>query len=66
MNVAVLECIAEDVRGSGTYPSNGRFIEMFITEYIPEPPDAAIFGEIVRPLTTLLSPDFHANVRLVK
>jgi len=66
MNVAVLDCIAEDVRGTGTYPTNGRYIEMFITEYVPEPPDAAIFGEVVRPLTSLFSPDFHANVRLVK
>ena len=66
MTVAVLDCIADDVRGTGTYPSYGRYIDMFITEYVPDPPDAAIFGEVVQPVTSLFSPDFHANVRLVK
>ncbi len=66
VKVAVIDCIAEQVKGTGTYPTEGRFVEMFVTEPVKDPPDAAIYGEVIRPITTVNSPDFHANVRLVQ
>ncbi|CCQ73545.1 pilus assembly protein TadG-related protein [Magnetospira sp. QH-2] len=64
--VAVLECLAEGVKGSHTYPTNGNYVEMFITEPVPNAPAGAIMGEIIRPITPSTSPDFHANVTLVE
>lgn len=66
INVAVLECKADGINGHGTYPTNGRFVEIFLTEDVKDPPDAAILGEIVKRLTPTSSPDYHANVRLVE
>lgn len=66
VQVAVLQCQADNVRGNGTYPTNGNFAEFFLTEHVKDPPDAAIYGEFVRRLTTVNTPDFHANVRLVR
>lgn len=66
IQVAVLQCVRDNVRGNGEYPTDGKFAEFFITEYVKDPPDAAIYGEFVRRLTTTNSPDFRANVRLVK
>lgn len=66
VKVAVLQCIANDVHGHGTYPTDGNYLEMFITEEVRDPPNAAIYGELVRPLSTTNDPDFHANVRLVR
>lgn len=64
LTVPLLQCIADDVHGSGTYPSGGRFIEVFVTEEVRAPPEAAIYGEVVRGLVPSNYPDFHANVRL--
>lgn len=66
LEVPLLRCEAEGVHGHGTYPSEGRFVEMFVTETALQPPGAAIYGEVVRPLATTNDPDFHANVRLVR
>ncbi|SCA55723.1 hypothetical protein MTBPR1_120029 [Candidatus Terasakiella magnetica] len=66
VQVAILQCIADEVRGSHNYPSNGRYLEMFVTQAVPDAPAGAIYGEIVRPLSMTVTPDFHANVRLVK
>lgn len=66
LKVPLLNCVADDVHGHGTYPSNGRFIEVFVTEEVREPPEAAIYGEVVRGLTPANDPDYHANVRLVR
>ncbi len=63
VQVAVLQCVAEGVKGSHTYPTNGNFLEMFITESVE---DKAIYGEIVSPLSPSNDPDFHANVKLVQ
>ncbi len=62
VQVAVLQCVADGVKGSHTYPTNGNFLEMFLTESVD---DKAIYGEIVRPLSPSNDPDFHANVKLV-
>ncbi len=66
VKVALLQCIADGVNGKGTYPTHGRFVEMLITQEVKDPPDAAIYGEIVRALSPLNEPEFHANVKLVK
>ena len=66
IELPILECVAEDIRGHGAYPTNGRYLEVFITEYVDDPPNAAIYGEIVRPLTPNNDADFHANARLVR
>ncbi len=64
MQVAQLQCIADNVHGKGTYPTDGNYIEVLITEYVPDPPNAAIYGEIIRALTPSNAADYHANVEL--
>ena len=66
MVVAQLQCIADNVKGSGTYPTNGNYVEVFITETVKDPPNAAIYAEIVRPVTAQNNPEYHANVQLVR
>ena len=63
VEIAVLQCAAEGVRGSHTYPTNGNFVEVFITESVE---DKNIYGEIVRALSPSNDPNFHANVKLVQ
>ncbi len=48
VKVALLQCIADGVNGKGTYPTHGKFVEMFVTQEVRDPPDAGIYGEIVR------------------
>jgi hypothetical protein len=66
VEVPLLQCLAEDVHGHATYPTGGKYVEIFITETVADPPEAAIYGEVVRSLTPSSDPDFHANVRLVQ
>ncbi len=66
VQVAVLQCQAENVQGAHEYPSNGNYLEMFITEAVDDAPAGGIYAEVVRTLTPTNSPDFHANVKLVK
>ena len=66
VQVAVLQCIAENVKGSGTYPSNGNYVEMFVTEPASAPPDMRVFAEVADILTPATAPDFHANVQLIQ
>jgi hypothetical protein len=33
---------------------------------VQAPPDADMYGEVVRALTPTNSPEFHANVRLIR
>ena len=63
VQVAVLQCLTEGVNGSHTYPTNGNFVEMFITQTVDN--DKGIYGEIVIPLSPSNDPDFHANVKLI-
>ena len=65
VQVAVLQCAADGVKGSHTYPTSGNFLEMFLTQMVSEDPAGNIYGEIVRPLSPSNDPDFHANVKLV-
>ena len=66
VKVALLQCFADGINGHGTYPTYGRFVEMFITQEVRDPPNAAIYGEIVRSLSPINDPEFHANVKLVE
>ncbi len=66
IEVALLKCATYDIHGGNSYPTEGNYLEMFITEYVPDPPDAAIYGEVVRGLTPLNSPEFYSNVMLVE
>jgi len=66
VQVAVLQCQAEDVKGAHEYPSNGNYLEMFLTEAVDGAPAGGIYAEVVRTLTPTNNPDFHANVKLVK
>jgi len=66
VQVPLLQCVAQGIGGHATYPTDGKYIEFFITETVGEPPEAAIYAEVVRPLTPANNPDFHANVRLVR
>lgn len=66
VQVALLQCIADEVKGHGEYPTYGKYVEMFITETVKDPPNAAIYGEIIRSMTTATDPSFHANATLVK
>ncbi len=63
VQVAVLQCVADGVNGSHTYPTNGNFVEMFITQTVDN--DKGIYGELVVPLSPSNDPDFHANVKLI-
>jgi len=64
MQVAQLQCVADNVHGNGTYPTNGNYIEVLVTEYVPDPPEAAIYGEVIRALTPSNAAEYHANVEL--
>ncbi|MBL6933246.1 MAG: hypothetical protein ISR45_09880 [Rhodospirillales bacterium] len=66
VQVAVLQCQAEGVKGSHEYPTNGNYLEMFITEAVDGAPSGGIYAEVVRTLTPNNSPDFHSNVKLVQ
>lgn len=66
VQVAVLQCQADGVRGAHEYPTNGDYLEMFITEAVDGAPSGGIYAEIVRTLTTTNSPDFHSNVKIVQ
>ena len=65
VQVAVLQCAADGVKGSHSYPTSGNFLEMFLTQTVSDDPAGNIYGEIVRPLSPSNDPDFHANVKLV-
>ena len=66
VEVALLQCVADGVNGHGTYPTNGKYVEMFLTQEVKDPPNAAIYGEIVRSLSSFNDPEFHSNAGLVE
>ena len=66
VEVAVLKCDTYDVRGDGTYPTEGNYLEVFLTEYVDDPSNAAIYGEVVRALSPINAPEFFSNVQLVE
>lgn len=65
--VTVMNCVNNDVTGKGDYPSEGGYIEIFMTEQSHDPGDGAgIYGEFVRKLDPRISLEFHGNVRLTE
>lgn len=65
MKVAVLNCNDLNVRGSGNYPTYGRYIEVFLTEEVSAPSSKAnVYGEIIGPLNSDISDGYHVNVKL--
>ena len=66
VEVAVLKCNTYDVKGEGTYPTEGNYLEVFLTEYVQDPSNAAIYGEVVCALSPLNAPEFYSNVQLVE
>ncbi len=65
MEIVVLKCVQHNVIGSHTYPTDAQFIEVFVTEAVSAPPNAAIYAEIVRKLTPLNSDKVYSNSGLV-
>ena len=65
MQVAVLQCIANDVKGRGDYPTDGNYIEVFITEPVGDPPETSIYGEIIGRVIPSDNVSFHSNATLV-
>lgn len=68
VKVPVVNCQAEGVKGKGTYPSSGAFLEVFLTRRVGDSGDLkhALIGEIVREVTPENDPNYHANVRLAR
>lgn len=65
MKVAVLDCTALGVQGSGDYPTYGRYVEVFLTEEIAST-TADTYAELVGPLLQQYSDDIHINVQLIE
>ncbi len=63
LKIAVLNCTALGVQGSGTYPTFGRYVEVFLTEEVAST-QAATYTEIIGPLLQQYSDDVHVNVQL--
>lgn len=66
VKIAVLQCQADNVQGHHEYPTHGNYLEGFITQSVPDAPAGVIYVEVVRKLTTVNDPDYHANVKLVE
>jgi Flp pilus assembly protein TadG len=66
VQAAILQCNALGVSGSHEYPTYGRYVELFLTETVPGPPNADIYGEILGAFTTAISPSYHLNAKLVQ
>ena len=66
VEVAILQCVALDVRGRGTYPTGGKYIAAFVTEKAGNPPNSTIYGELIGQLTPASSENYHANARIIE
>jgi hypothetical protein len=66
VHVVQLQCKSNGVKGKHEYPTQANYLEVFITEHMQNPPVADLYGEVVRAITPTNSPEFHANVRLIR
>lgn len=66
VQVVQLQCTSHGVKGKHEYPTQANYLEVFITEHMANPPAADLYGEVVRAITPTNSPEFHANVRLIR
>ena len=64
MKIAVLNCTALGVQGSGDYPTYGRYVEVFLTEEVAGTL-ADTYTEVIGPLLQQYSDDVHVNVQLI-
>ena len=66
IQVVQLQCTTLDVKGKHEYPTQANYLEIFITEHMQNPPNADLYGEVVRSLSPTNNPEFHANVKLIR
>jgi hypothetical protein len=66
VEVAILQCIALDVRGRGTYSTDGKYIAAFVTEQAGNPPNSTIYVELIGRITPSSSENYHANARIIE
>jgi Flp pilus assembly protein TadG len=66
IQVVQLQCTTLDVKGKHEYPTQANYLEIFITENMQNPPNADLYGEVVRSLSPTNNPEFHANVKLIR
>jgi Flp pilus assembly protein TadG len=66
IQVVQLQCTSNGVKGKHDYPTQANYLEVFLTESMQNPPVADMYGEVVRALTPTNTPEFHANVRLIR
>lgn len=64
--VVQLQCATLDVKGKHDYPTQANQLEIFITEHMKTPPNADLYGEVVRSLSPTNNQEFHANVKLIR
>ena len=64
LEVVILECTAQDVKGRGDYEPRG-FVEMFMTEPVDDPGDTTLYGEIIREITPSNSTKYQGNASLI-
>jgi hypothetical protein len=66
VQVVQLQCTTLGVKGKHEYPTQANYLEIFITEHMQNPPNADLYGEVVRSLSPTNNPEFHANVKLIR
>jgi Flp pilus assembly protein TadG len=66
VQVVQLQCTTLGVKGKHDYPTQANYLEIFITEYMQNPPNADLYGEVVRSISPTNNPEFHANVKLIR
>ncbi|HVG81518.1 MAG TPA: hypothetical protein VNB28_04475 [Methylomirabilota bacterium] len=66
IQVVQLQCTTLGVKGKHEYPTQANYLEIFITEHMQNPPNADLYGEVVRSLSPTNNPEFHANVKLIR
>lgn len=64
--VPLMRCVEDEIHGSGTYSTHGRYLEVFLTEPAESTPTSAILVEVVRAITLANSNDLHAYARVVE
>ncbi len=65
LKIAVLNCTELGVRGNGTFPTFGRYVEVFLTEVVGSNQDDT-YTEVIGPLVQEFSDDIHINVQLIQ
>ncbi len=65
MTVTVLQCVALELNGNESdVPTDGLYVNVFLTEEVANPASPELYGEIIGPLTFSNSDNYFGNVRL--